>query len=110
MQQEVKELEARLRQVRATVRNGLEMYMDLADTCPDPEMSETFREIARTEARHVADEKQALLLVEQIKREIADGTYETAERFERTIEGLVGEIWPEEALSDQLRIAETEES
>ncbi|MHC4562892.1 MAG: hypothetical protein ACYS8X_08990 [Planctomycetota bacterium] len=109
MQQEVREIEARLRQVRATVRNGLEMYMDLAETCPDPEMSETFLEIARTEARHVTDEKQALSLVEQIKREIADGTYETAERFERTIEGLIEEIWPEEALSDQLRGAGTED-
>lgn len=52
----------RLRQIHATDWNALEIYSDLAKKVPDPELSNTFKLLARDEAKHVRLENELMLM------------------------------------------------
>ena len=63
MDEQIRILEDRLRQLLALERNAQEIYIDLANNCSDPATSEQLREIAKDEAHHLAMEKEIIKLL-----------------------------------------------
>ncbi len=63
MDEQIRILEARLRQLLSMERNAREIYTDLANSCSDPATNQQLREIAKDEARHLAMEKEIIELL-----------------------------------------------
>lgn len=63
MDEQIRTLDARIRQLLPQEENALKIYTDLADKCTDQETSEQLRQIARDEVRHIALEKEILSLL-----------------------------------------------
>ncbi len=63
MDEQIRILEARFRQLIPMERNAQEIYSDLANNCSDPATSEQLRKIAKDEARHLAMEKEIIELL-----------------------------------------------
>ena len=63
MDEQVRILEARIRQMLALECNARDIYSDLAAHCLDVARSEQLRQIAEDEANHVAMEKEIIELL-----------------------------------------------
>ena len=63
MDEQVRILEARFRQLLALEQNARDIYSDLAANCLDAARSEQLRQIAEDEARHITMEREILELL-----------------------------------------------
>ena len=60
MAEDIKSLEARIRQLLAVDQNALAIYTNLAEQTTDPSIAKKLQRLAKDEARHVALEQQML--------------------------------------------------
>ena len=63
MNDSIRTLEARIRQLRAADRNALDVYTTLVELCSDQTMREKLSAIAKDEERHILLEEEMLELL-----------------------------------------------
>ena len=63
MNDSIRTLEARIRQLRAVDRNALDVYTTLVELCSDQTMREKLSAIAKDEERHILLEEEMLELL-----------------------------------------------